>query len=380
MSHSVSVIISLHDCAHAISSLLLSLLAQELKELEIIVVDDGASGNPVDLVEEYCKQYPSITLCRAACDTSSQARSIGLQRATGEYVVLPDADGWVPPKAYSLMYQAAKEKAADVIIARTLVQGNGGKWEPSAVSVDAAALRGEANLAKDFTMPVLDPTCCNKMIRRGLLEEHSIDFPKAKAAANLAFSVSVFEHAASVYLLDTVAYLRPATGKSLAPGCAQRPELVQDGLGVLKDLGLRLHHAGQVDAQALLLEYSFRFVFERFCQLPAGVEKNQIFEDIKDYLSLYRGLKEYRIVIESIMGMELETLLTLPCPTYVRQKQMLVAAPAPGPTTPARPAVANIADAPGAVLRMYENGQIGLRFVFWCCKAWLKYKLKRHKK
>ncbi len=380
MKCSLSVIIPVYNRAHIISQAIESVLAQELKDIEILVIDDGSTDDSVEIVENYTKKYNNISLYIGEHNGPGAARNIGLQHAEGEYVAFLDSDDWIPPKAYHLMYKEAKEKDADVIIAQYLRKVNGGKWTPSLAVKELLNQYKDENCAGNFTIPVTNPSCCNKMIRRALLEQHQIRFPAAKMAEDLVFSVTVFEHASSAYMLDEAVYMYETNTTAASLVSTPDPEVIGTGFRMLKDLGMKFHSVGQVEAQTLQLEHSFLYILERFRQLPAGEDKNRVFEDIKAYLSLYQGYKEYRILIENMMGMDLDTLLTLPYNIYVKQRKLLhPAAPAVQKVAPPSKPNALAADAPRTVLQMYANGQIGIRFVFKCIKEWLKYKFKRHK-
>ncbi len=324
MRYNVSVIIPLHNCAHSIAKMLQSICDQELIDTEILVIDDGSVGNGVALVENYKRKYSNISLYKI--DKTGEAAflyDIAFQKASGEYVVVLDFMGWLPSKALHNMYQAAKDKDADVIVSQYLKKENGSEWIPCPAVRELTECFDENNCVGNLAIPAADPYCFNKMIRKALLEQNQIHFPLGRSAGNLAFLISVFEHASSVYMLDETVYLYEENIEGDLSDSYQAFRSMDGELQMLMSLGMKFHDAGQIDVQSLNLEHLFKGVLNCFLRLPEGEDKNSIFENIKAYLSLYRGYKEYRIVVENLMGMDLETVLSLPYPTYARQKKML---------------------------------------------------------
>ncbi len=384
MSYSLSVIIPMYNRAHIISQAIESVLAQDLKDVEIIIVDDGSTDVSTYVVKSYAEKYSNILLIENEHKGPGFARNAAMEHASGEYITFLDSDDWIPKPAYRLMYQKAKEKDADVIIGQMMRKVNGGKWTPVANNKRLVSLFGDENCAKEYIIPLINPSACNKIFKRKMLVDNNIVFPDAVMSEDLAFCISVLDHAESIYNIDEIVYMYESnSNKQSSTISTISPKIVSDGIQVHLSIGLKFHEMGQINLQSLCIEDCFKFIFDRFELLPEGNEKNLLFEDIKSYFAMYKGIEEYRIDIESLIGMNLDTLLLLPYPTYVRQKTLLRSSTfttrsAAAPITSLATA-APIANAPNAVIRMYEEGKIGLRFVFKCFKAWLKYKFKRKK-
>ncbi|MEO1600078.1 MAG: glycosyltransferase [Pseudomonadota bacterium] len=92
-----SIVVPAYNAAGTITETLESLLAQTFADFEIIVVDDGASDNTVQVVDRF--DDPRI---RIVCQTNrglAGARNTGLYAARGAYVGFCDADDlWEPRK------------------------------------------------------------------------------------------------------------------------------------------------------------------------------------------------------------------------------------------------------------------------------------------
>ena len=67
-----------------------SLVKQDLciDDYEIIIINDGASDNNEEIVKEYMKQYPQISLYSQENEGQSRVRYKGISLARGQYVCL----------------------------------------------------------------------------------------------------------------------------------------------------------------------------------------------------------------------------------------------------------------------------------------------------
>lgn len=88
-----SVVIPTYNKADLISQALDSVLAQNVKDVEIVVVDDGS----VDDLDSVMKGYPEVTLIRQKNGGVSVARNTGINAASGQFICFLDADDkWLP--------------------------------------------------------------------------------------------------------------------------------------------------------------------------------------------------------------------------------------------------------------------------------------------
>jgi glycosyltransferase involved in cell wall biosynthesis len=85
----VSVVIPTYNYSHFILDAVKSVLAQDLRDLEIIVVDDGSKDNTSDLIKPYTDRVKYIHQENAGL---SAARNTGISNSTGEFILFLDSD------------------------------------------------------------------------------------------------------------------------------------------------------------------------------------------------------------------------------------------------------------------------------------------------
>jgi len=111
----VSVIVPIYQVESYLVKCLDSLVHQTLKEIEIILIDDGSMDLSSEIAQSYQKKDRRISYFRQENQGLSGARNTGLKKAKGEYVAFIDSDDYVEMDMLELMYQKAKEGNLDLV-------------------------------------------------------------------------------------------------------------------------------------------------------------------------------------------------------------------------------------------------------------------------
>jgi len=112
----VSVIVPVYNVEDYLEKCLDSLVNQTLKEIEIIVVNDGSPDNSEKIIGKYAKKYKNIKAYTKENGGLSDARNYGIKKATGEYLAFVDSDDYVTIDMYEKMYQKAKSGNFDMVV------------------------------------------------------------------------------------------------------------------------------------------------------------------------------------------------------------------------------------------------------------------------
>ena len=129
MFSKLSILIPCYNEAAFIVSAIQKVLDTKLHyalEKEIIVVDDGSTDNSAEIIEKYLsnQSYP-VTLLRNEKNTGKGVSIMkALQHATGDIVIIQDADLEYDPADYNKMLQPILDGYADVVYGSRFV-GNG---------------------------------------------------------------------------------------------------------------------------------------------------------------------------------------------------------------------------------------------------------------
>ena len=99
----VSVIIPVYKVEEYLERCVQSVLNQTLKDIEIVLVDDGSPDNCPKMCDEFAKKDSRIKVVHKNNEGLGKARNSGLEVATGEYVAFVDSDDYVHPEMYEIL-------------------------------------------------------------------------------------------------------------------------------------------------------------------------------------------------------------------------------------------------------------------------------------
>lgn len=116
----VSVIVPVYNAEKYISKCFDSLVNQSLKDIEIIVIDDGSTDKTPEIIKDYASKDERIKIITQTNQKQGAARNRGLEIAQGEYVTFVDADDWIDGDYLEKMYIYAHADNADLAISTSI--------------------------------------------------------------------------------------------------------------------------------------------------------------------------------------------------------------------------------------------------------------------
>ena len=127
-SIAVSIIVPVYNTSKYLKHCLDSLAAQTMKNIEIILVDDGSTDDSPMICDDY-KGDQRFVIIHKSNQGPSETRNVGIRRASGEYCMFVDSDDWMEIGAVEKMYQYAKKTDADLVIGGHVNESTAGSTE-----------------------------------------------------------------------------------------------------------------------------------------------------------------------------------------------------------------------------------------------------------
>ena len=159
----ISIIVPIYNIEQYISQCIESLMNQTYKNIEIILVDDGSPDQCPEICDKYAEKDARIKVIHKKNGGLVSARKAGLEQASGAYIGYVDGDDWVEPELYQVLYNAALESKADII-----VTGHKRNFLGTTVSIDNTIAGG---IYKGKT---LEQEIYPRMLYSGLFFQHGI--------------------------------------------------------------------------------------------------------------------------------------------------------------------------------------------------------------
>lgn len=181
----VSVVVPIYNAEKYLKQCLDSIVNQTLREIEIILIDDGSTDGSAAICREYLGDG-RVTYFRKENEGLAAARQDGMDRASGEYIGFVDSDDWLEPDMYAHMYAVAKDNCADVVFCncieneddhRFIPEMRSGKYDRNQI-LDEVLPRTLAYIDKRGGKRAI--RWCNwlRLYRKALLDENNIAFDR----------------------------------------------------------------------------------------------------------------------------------------------------------------------------------------------------------
>ena len=202
-SPKVSVIVPTYNNENYISKCLISLIQQTLKEIEIIIVDDGSDDNTLSLLDSF-KVDTRIRVLTQEHKKQGAARNFGMNNARGEYIGFVDSDDWVDTDFYEKLYTAAKKYDSDIALATNVRIGNGKTKKRLNILKEefVTTLQDKIDIGKQPKNPC--PT--NKIYRLDMLKNNSITWPEGVFCEDKLFTIKAVYYSNGIVSVPDVNY------------------------------------------------------------------------------------------------------------------------------------------------------------------------------
>lgn len=114
----ISVIVPIYNVEDYVVKCVDSILNQTLRDLEIILVDDGSTDNSGKICDEYLTKDDRVKVIHKKNGGLSDARNAGLDVCKGEYIGFVDGDDYIDEDMYEMLYKNIINYDADISMCR----------------------------------------------------------------------------------------------------------------------------------------------------------------------------------------------------------------------------------------------------------------------
>ena len=111
----ISVIIPVYNVEAYLKECLDSFLNQELKEIEVICVNDGSTDNSLNVLKEYQQKDSRVIVINQENKGQGEARNVGIDASRGEYLFFADPDDYIEENSLSKLYSYARENNSNIV-------------------------------------------------------------------------------------------------------------------------------------------------------------------------------------------------------------------------------------------------------------------------
>ena len=202
----ISVIIPVYNAEEYLEECLESVSCQTLEDIEIICVDDGSVDNSYKFMQAYQKTHDKVMIVAQKNAGSGSARNAGIDLAKGEYLMFVDPDDYLAEcDVLEALYNAAKVNNVAVcggnfVIFKTVMENGEYIDKPEEYMNVSAGM----TTFKEYPYYLYHQRF---IIKRKLLVDNKIFYPKYRRGQDMPFMVKVLRAAEDIYFIDKNIYM-----------------------------------------------------------------------------------------------------------------------------------------------------------------------------
>ena len=208
----VSIIVPAFNVERFIAQCLDSLILQDLKKTEIIIVNDGSTDDTWQVAARYAESHDNVRIINQDNQGLSHARNVGMREARGAYLGFVDSDDWVHSSMYRELLATATRTGADLVITNGRLYNDVTKEvKPIQDSKVWSSFRGKdcshtLDPRREPDLFMLDTSACKRLYKKSFLDLLDFTFMPGKIFEDVPTHYKLLLNTDAVALLDRPHY------------------------------------------------------------------------------------------------------------------------------------------------------------------------------
>lgn len=270
----ISIIIPVYNVEPYLRYSINSVLAQDYRNFEIILVDDGSTDGSGAICDKYALECGIISVIHKKNGGLSSARNAGLEVAKGDYIMFLDSDDYLHPKALSVLSKVAKQYLGTFDYIQFLYK-EVSTYHTSFENIDkveSAMTTSKAELFdKLFKLGGVGASACTKLYRKEVFD--NLKFKEGIIHEDELLTTCLIDSAKAAVFVDVALYMY-----FIRPGSIITTTYTHKKLDII---GVRNYQTHVLDKNGLheLVTASRSKLFTSLCTLYVDARKQNAGED-----------------------------------------------------------------------------------------------------
>ena len=112
----ISIIVPIYNVSKYLDKCVESILNQNYKNIELILVDDGSTDGSEKKCDDWAREDSRVVVIHKENGGSADSRNVGMEAAKGDYIGFVDSDDWIAPEMYEKLIEVIQERNLDMAV------------------------------------------------------------------------------------------------------------------------------------------------------------------------------------------------------------------------------------------------------------------------
>lgn len=208
----VSVIVPIYNTDVHLRRCIDSVRGQTVKNIEIILIDDGSTDDCPEICDKYVREDERIQVIHQKNQGVSAARNAGLKLAAADWVVFVDSDDWIEKNAVEVLLEKANQTDSDIVCMAAIIHSDDQKeiirhCENEEYIVEEHFGKLFWRILRSSDKETYLGYNWGKIYRKRVLESNHCLFPDGmKVGEDVIFNLYSFWYSKKVCILDSPIY------------------------------------------------------------------------------------------------------------------------------------------------------------------------------
>ncbi len=301
----VSIVVPVYNVEKYVEKCLDTLVKQTLKDIEIIIVNDGAIDKSKEKIESFLdneeikkilvKNNINIIYLEKENGGLSDARNFGMPYATGKYIAFIDSDDYIEYDMYEKMYELAEKENSDLVECDFY-------WEYINEKTGEVKTKEDKRtnyINKHEMLENIRVVAWNKLIRRDIVEKTKVIFPKGLRYEDVEFTYKLLPSLNKISYLEKTCVHYIQRENSISNSQNERTkeifEVLENVINYYKEKGIYEEYKMQLEY--IYVRYAFCSSFLRMVKIKDSITRKKCLElTMKNVKSKFPNWKKNKIL------------------------------------------------------------------------------------
>lgn len=204
----VSIIVPVYNVEKYLEDCIDSLINQTYNKIEILLINDGSTDKSKIICEKYLKIDDRIKLINKLNGGLSDARNVGIDLATGEYLTFVDSDDVLSNKFIEKMLKVALDTKTDIVCSRYMRFKEKNKIIEAKENIKNVMILDSFKFLKNvfyqYDQTLYSVSACSKIYKKDIFR--TLRYPKGKLYEDVAIISDLMEMTNKIAVLDEILY------------------------------------------------------------------------------------------------------------------------------------------------------------------------------